>query len=209
MNSNQLKEDLLSKVEAELIKFDFKLKKSLCEFTEITSDGWNKYQLIFLIREDGWEINLGMLIRKNIVEDIYHRASYFDPKYHKTTPTIGITIEDYIRDGNQYRFDLRNVEDLNVCCSGIAKLFKEIALPFYDKYSSLDRIEKDINVKEGKSIFSGIKYEGNIGIILAKLTHNPEYELLKEKYLKYYSEKYDGFYLNEYIGIIKVLEEIV
>jgi hypothetical protein len=207
MTNYELKEALLSKINNELVKYNFKLKKSLNEFTEINKDGWHKFQLIFLVRENGWEINLGMLIRKNMVEDIYHKASYFEPKYHKTTPTIGITVENYINDGSECRFDLTEEKDIEICFTGIIKLFKKIALPFFDKYEDIEAIEKAINVKEGDSIFSGIKYEGNMGIILAKLVNNPDYNFFKQKYLKYYSENYDGFYLEEFENILKILEK--
>ena len=209
MRNYEIKEKLLSKLEGELSQYNYKLKKSADEFIHKNKDGWFKFQLIFLERDDDWEINLGMLIRIDNIENIYHKASYFEPKYHKTTPTIGITVENYINDGNEYRFDLIKSQDIETCFNGILKLFKEIAIPFFEKYKSINEIEKAINVKEGNSIFSGIKYEGNLGIILAKLVNNPDYEFFKAKYLKYYTEDYDGFYLEEYLNIIKVLDSIV
>lgn len=208
MRNYELKENLLTKLESVLPQYSYKLKKSSDEFVHKNKEGWFKFQLIFLERDNDWEINLGMLIRIDKVENIYHKGSYFEPKYHKTTPTIGITVENYINDGAEYRFDLIKLDDIEICFHGIVKLFKEVALPFFEKYKSIEVIEHAINVKEGHSLFSGIKYEGNLGIILAKLVNNPDYEFFKAKYLKYYTEDYDGFYLEEFQNILKVLDEI-
>lgn len=208
MTKKELKEALLMAVYNELIRYNFKLNKNLCEFTRKDKEGWEKFQLIFLTRDDGWEINLGMLIRKNRVEDLFHKASYFDPKYHKTTPTIGITVENFINDGKEHRFNLNSENDLANCYEKINEIFREIALPFFKRFDTIESIEEAINLKEGNSIFSGIKYEGNVGIILAKLVKNPDFDFFKEKYIKYYSENYNGFYLKEYKDILKVLEAI-
>ncbi|MCL9807418.1 hypothetical protein NAT51_17960 [Flavobacterium amniphilum] len=176
MADNVLKDILLDYLDKELIQYNFKLNKKLGEFTSKSKEGWKKLQLIFLIRDEGWEINLGMLIRKDLVENIYHKASYYEPKYHKITPTIGTTIENYINDGKNHRFCLNSNKDLAFCYTEILKLFKEIALPFFEKYDRIEEIEKAVNMKNRDSVFSGIKYGGNIGIILAKLVDNPDYE---------------------------------
>jgi hypothetical protein len=84
------------------------VNKSLAEFTKRTSEGWHKFQLVFLSCANGWEIIPAMLIRKNVVEDLYHRASFFDAKYHKTTPNIGITVEKLRNDEQSYRFVLKS-----------------------------------------------------------------------------------------------------
>jgi hypothetical protein len=199
---------VLSFLKTELSHHGFKLNESLGEFTRNSNDGWSQFHLTFLNRDACWEINLGMLIRKNIVEDIYHRASYYEPKYHKTTPTIGITIENYLNDDKEHRYYLNSESDLDFCITGIIEDFKNIALPFFDKYQSLEAIEKAINVKSGKSIFSGVKYEGNMGIILAKLVNNPDFDYYKNHYFKYYSEKDDGFYLEEFKNILKELDKL-
>lgn len=208
MTNNELKDVALSYLSTELEKSGFKLNKSLAEFTRKDKEGWQKFQLIFLTRNAGWEINLGMLIRKNVVEDIYHRASYYEPKYHKSTPTIGITIQEYLNDGEEHRYYLNSESDLDSCIGGIIKEFKSVALPFFDKYQSVEAIEKAINVKNGKSIFAGVKYEGNMGIILAKLVNNPDFDYYKNQYLKYYTKKDDGFYLEEFENILKELKNI-
>ncbi len=208
MSKELNKNKLLELVHNRIKKYGFILNKRLAEFTEKQKDGWNKFQLIFLNRNEGWEINIGMLIRENLVEDIYHQASYFEPKYHKTTPTLGITVEDFINDGKKYRCYLNSENDIETCMNYIEGLFLEIALPFYKEYDSLKKMDEAVNVKDGTSIFSGLKYEGNLGIILAKLVKNPDYNFFLEKYRNYYIHFSKGFYLPEFEKLTKVLDTL-
>jgi hypothetical protein len=206
MSKGKNKSSLLELLSDRLKVYDFLLNKGLAEFTKKEPDGWSKFQLIFLNRDAGWEINIGMLIRKNIVEDIYHQASTFEPKYHKTTPTIGTAVENLINDNKKYRCYLNAEKDIEICLEYLEGLFVKIALPFFKEYSELKKVEKAVNIKNGKSIFSGLKYEGNLGIILAKLVNNPDYSFFLEKYRMHYVNFNDGYYLPEYEKLVKILE---
>jgi hypothetical protein len=208
MSKEVLKKDLLESLRDPLEAYGFVLNKGLAEFTKKQKGGWNKFQLVFLNRKAGWEIDLGMLIRKDVIENIYHQASYFDPKYHKTTPSLGIAIEKFINDGNEYRCYLNLESDIESCADYIENLFIKVALPFFEQYDNLRKMDEAVNIKSGISIFSGLKYEGNLGIILAKLVKNPDYDFFLEKYLNYYKTLANGFYLQEYEKLVKVLDTI-
>lgn len=171
-------------------------------------DGWEKFHLIFLVRSEGWEINPGVLIRKNVVEDIYHKASYFEVKYHKTTPTIGIPLENFNNDGNKYRLTLTSEADIIPCYHRLLFLFNDVAISFFEKYSSLEELDREVNIESRKSVFSGLKYEGNLGIILARLANNLHYHKLENKYRNYYKQLANDFYPPEYEIVIEVLKSI-
>ncbi len=208
MTSRELRNSLLDLLALEMKPASFVLNKAQAEFTNRLKDGWEKFQLIFLTRSEGWEINPAVLLRRNLVEDIYHKASYFEAKYHKTTPTIGINLENFHNDGNGYQLTLASEIDILPCYHRILYLFNNVAIPFFEKYSSLEELDKEVNIETRKSIFSGPKYEGNLGIILAKLVDNPHYFKLEEKYRSYYKQIDNGFYLSEYEGIIEVLKNV-
>lgn len=206
MKKEVLKKNLLELLSDHLKGYGFILNKGLADFTKKQKGGWNKFQLIFLNREGGWEINMGMLIRKDIIENIYHQVSSFDPKYHKTTPSLGITIEKFINNGNEYRCYLSSESDIKKCADYIENLFIKVVMPFFEQYDNLEKMDEAVNIKNGISIFSGLKYEGSLGIILAKLVGNPDYDFFLEKYLNYYKRLSNGFYLPEYEKLIKVLD---
>lgn len=208
MNKQNTKDVLLKLLSEQLKSYDFVLNKKDAEFVKKDQEGWLKYQLIFLNRDAGWEINLGMLIRKNIIENIYHQASYFEPKYHETTPTLGITVENFINNNKEYRCYLRSEKDIQTCLEFVMQTFTKIALPFFEKYNNIEEMDKAINIKSGNSIFSGLKYGGTLGIILAKLTKNRDYEFFLNKYWKYYADFSNGFYLPEYEKLVKVISTL-
>lgn len=205
MTNIELRNALLERLALDFAPYGFVLNKALAEFTKRSAQGWEKFQLIFLVRSNGWEINPAMLIRINVVEDIYHKASYFETKYHKTTPTVGIPLENFINDGKGYRFDLTSEADIEHCYQNIMTLFKKAVVPFFLQYNNIEQLDKEVNVESSKSIFSGPKYEGNLGIILAKLAHNPRQNQLENKYRSYYQQFSNGFYLAEYEGIVEAL----
>ena len=208
MTNRELRNSLLDLLALEVKPCDFVLNKAQAEFTNRLKDGWEKFQLIFLTRSEGWEINPGVLIRKNVVEDIYHKASYFEAKYHKTTSTIGIPLENFNNDGNMYRLTLSIESDIIPCYNRLVLLFNDVAIPFFEKYNKLEELDREVNIENRKSVFSGLKYEGNLGIILAKLVNNPHYSKLEEKYRNYYKQLANGFYLPEYEGIVEVLKSV-
>ncbi|TDN40381.1 hypothetical protein E4631_11440 [Hymenobacter sp. UV11] len=208
MTNRELRNSLLDLLASELSPSGFVLNKAQAGFTNRLKDGWKKFHLIFLVRSEGWEINPGVLVRKNVVEDLYHKASYFEAKYHKTTPTIGIALENLNNDGNSYRLTLTSERDVLPCYHRLLYLFNNVAIPFFEKYSSLEELDKEVNIETRKSIFSGLNYEGNLGIILAKLVNNPHYHKLEEKYRNYYQQFSNGFYLPEYEGIVEVLKSV-
>lgn len=201
----ELKNNFQTSVSSVLLKYNFKLNKQTGEFTKKTAYGWDKFHLIFTNKWNGWEIDFGMLIRIDVIENIYHKGSYYEKKYHKTTPTVGITIEDYLNNGEEYKMQLN---ELNIyeCFVETVELFENIALPFFQKYHSIENLDKAINMDSGNSIFSGIKYEGNLGIILAGITGNSNFNLLERKYRDYYTNTYKGFYLQEFENILKEIK---
>lgn len=208
MTKTELRNNFQAQLSKELFQYNFKLNKQTSEFTREKKYGWDKFQLVFINMGSRWEVNFGLLMRIDMIENIYHEGLYYESKYHKTTPTIGITIEKYINDGNEYRLYIDTNSELDSCTDKVLQLFKSIALPFFEKYESIQKLDEAINVELGSSIFSGIKYGGNLGIILAKLNNNPSFGILENKYREYYKIFCNGFYLEEFENILKVVKKI-
>lgn len=209
ITKTEIKNSYQALLATELLKYGFKLNKQTSEFTQKTSYGWNKFQLIFLKRNSGWEVGFGMLIRLDEVEKIYHMGSYFEEKYHHTTPTIGITIGTYKKNEDEYKLFINEDSDLNECYLKTIEFFKKNAIEFYQEYNTIEALDKAINIEVGDSIFSGLKYEGNLGIILAGLSNNPNFSFFEQKYRDFYKKEYKGFYLKEYEDVLKAVKKCV
>jgi hypothetical protein len=207
MNKQEIKNTFQAFVSIELLKYGFKLNKQDSVFMRKTSYGWDKFQIGFLSRKSGWDVDFSMLIRLNEVENIYHKGSYFDKKYHLTTPTIGIEIGVFLNNEENNRVFLDEDSNINEFYTMTLRLFKEVAIHFFEKYKSIQELDKAINVLEGESIFSGLKYEGNLGIILAGLSNNANFLFFEQKYREYYTKNYSGFYLKEFEDILTVVKE--
>ncbi|WP_194973046.1 hypothetical protein [Aquiflexum lacus] len=201
-----LKSEVLKGLYEELIHYDYILIKSTGEFVKKSKDGWFKYSLLFLIRDEGWEINPTISLRINLVEEIYHTVSGFEKKYQKGTPTLGTSVENYINDGQEYRFRLVNENQINKVVSGLTDLFKKVALPFYQRYSSIEALDKVLNENPSDSSLTGAIFKGAKGLILAKLTKRSDYPDLVKVYTSHYEQLADGFYLKDFEKLILKLD---
>jgi hypothetical protein len=184
---------------------DFNLLRSKGEFVRTREDGWFKYSLVFLVRDEGWEVNPTMSLRNNLVEDIYHKISGFERKYQKGTPTLATSFENYINDGREYRFFIFSEDEIDEVVSGLFDLFERVALPFYQKYQSIENIDRGLNEKPDDSSLTGLIFKGFKGLIVAKLINRSDYKDLVEMYFGHYQQFADGFYLSDFEKLISEL----
>jgi|GEM_PF-756065 len=200
-----LKSEVLKGLSEKLLPYHFILKKSSSEFLKKTTDGWFSYIPVFLTRDEGWEINPTMGIRINHVEEIYHITSGFEKKYQKGTPTIGISIENFISDRKEHRFILTREDHVDQVIAGLFDLFEEFALSFYEDHSSVEAVDKALNEDPSDTSLTGAIFKGSKGIILARLTKRSNYSDLVNIYTKHYQQLADGFYLADFMRLIEEL----
>jgi len=198
---NYLKNAVLNGLESKLAIYGFKLTKSLPGFRKKTVFGRQDFHLVFLVRDKGWEINPGLLVRFDIIEDIYHQISRFEKKYQKGTHTIGTTIENLIKGGRESRFDLYGDSQILDVENKLFELFKSVALPFYDKYSDIKVVDKVLNENTEDTLLTGCIFKGFKSLITAKLLNRVDYLQLEQVYQTYYENFADGLYLSEYLKL--------
>jgi hypothetical protein len=203
-----LKTELLKELEFDLKEKGFQLNKSLAEFTKKNKDGWFKYQIVFLQTDDGWIIKPCVLLRFNIIENIFHETSGFEDKFQKGTPTIGTAIEDYLKDSNSYRYTLTNEDQINGLGKELQLLFYNFVLPFFEKYNSLKVLDEALNTDTKDTSLTGNIFKGSKALIIAKLLNRKNYNELETTYLNYYKEFADGFYLPGFEKLIKKLKDL-
>jgi hypothetical protein len=203
-----LKAELLKILESELKVHDFKLNKALAEFTRKVKDGWFKYQIVFLKIDEGWELNPCLLLRFNCIEDIFHKISGFEQKYQKGTPTIGTSLENYMKDGSGYRYTLTEEDQIDEIGKELQMLFCNVALPFFEKYNSLVVLDEALNTDTKDTSLTGDIFKGLKALISAKLSGRLNYYELEKFYLNYYKEFSDGFYLPEFDKLREELKNL-
>jgi len=205
---NFLKTELLKNLESKIKDFGFQLNKTQAEFINKNKFGWFKFQIVFLKIDEGWELKPSLLIRCNTIENIYHEISEFETKYQEGTPTIGSSIEDYLNDNVSYRYRLTDENQINSIAQQLYILFITIALPFFDKYNTIEKIDKVLNNNMHDTSLTGAIFKGAKALITAKLTNRANYQELENYYLNYYSMFSNGFYMPNYLNLVKLLKTL-
>lgn len=202
-----LRIETLTRLSDKLDSFGFKLSKSACEYTKKTDFGWNKYQIVFLIRDNGWEIKPTLMIRYEVVEYLFHQISDFEKKYQKGTPTIGTSIEDLdnFLEGNA-RIELTNKAQIDKTVNVLFKWFENVALPFFQKYNKLSVIDEKLNSNVNDTSLTGDIFKGTKSLIIAKLMERNDFYDLESAYHFYYKNFANGFYMPEYLRLKELLK---
>jgi hypothetical protein len=81
----------------------------------------------------------------------------------------------------------------------------KIAVPFYQKYQSIENIDRGLNEKPDDSSLTGLIFKGFKGLIVAKLINRSDYKDLVEMYFGHYQQFADGFYLSDFEKLISEL----
>ena len=74
-----------------------------------------------------------------------------------------------------FKYDIYTEEDVNEMVNEVSAFFISEALPYLESISSISQLEQITNTELNP-------WKKSIGLILAKLVNNPEYENLKSKY---------------------------
>jgi hypothetical protein len=211
MKKNEfLKSEVLTRLGEKLKSSGYKLSKSACEFTKKTDFGWNKYQIVFLNRDNGWELKPSLLVRFNEVENLFHQISDFDKKYQKVTPTIGTSIEDLVNSSiTQTRLELTNEIQINGVVNSLIELFDNVADPFFRTYNNLHAIDEKLNSNVNDTSLTGDIFKGIKSLIIAKLIKRKDFCKIENIYHSYYKEFSNGFYLPEYLKLRELLKSNV
>jgi len=201
-----LRLELLKRLDEELKRHGFKLNKQQGEFTRRTKEGWHQYQIVFVLKDEGWSVRPAVFIRVHQVEDIFHRTSGFEQKYQRGTPTIGLSLSSYVDEPDKYSYMLTEESQIDVLASFYLDSFHKQALQFFKFYDDLKIMEKTINTDPYDIKFTGPIFKGSKGLILAKLTKSANYDDLVEKYTSYYEKFSDGFYLPSFSDLVEDLK---
>lgn len=118
--------------------------------------------------------------------DFYYRLGSFSvgnilncitPLIEKDVQIIGIGQADLF-EAKKFpvlKYDIYTEEDINKMVNEVSKYFIHEALPYLESISNIEKLEQITNKELNP-------WKKSIGLILAKLVNNPDYENLKNKY---------------------------
>lgn len=206
-----IRQEVLTSLAMKLQAYGFKLNKSETHFTQKNQLGWFRLWLLFYVADEGWDVNLVMLIRCNIVEEIYHQISGFQSeKDKKNSFTISKPVKYYGTNKTPTPFIIVEESQIQEFTNLLFKSFVDEAIPFFEKYNSLQKIDFELNTNPQGSSTSLIHdiSKGTISLIIAKLVNHSNYGELVSIYWQHYKSYSGGYYLPVYKKLVKLLESL-
>ena len=114
------------------------------------------------------------------------------------------------RSNRSCEFLLESDREIDAVAEGIVRIFEEFALPYFEKFSSLDAIDAELNRSPQEATPNRVApwLRCATGVIVAKLVGRPNYPELVAVYSEILSRSDKGFYLKRFQALLKTLETI-
>lgn len=175
----------------QLLKHGFIFNKGRNEFKRVTNGVQQIFDLLFY-KESNGSILIEPHIRIKIkdIEDIYHKASMKEAKYNDATITLGNNLGEIIQyydkgheEGGEYinmKYLIENENDVDTLIKVIPERFEQYALPYFESNNSIAEVDKLLNENPRELSIHNLIYpiRACIGLIAAKLNHNPDFNRL-------------------------------
>jgi hypothetical protein len=207
--STPLKAALFESVYRLLNGKHFALKASRDEFIRRRDGIVDVFQLVCKDGKIGYRIQPNLGIRIDRVEKIFHQTSGFRPEHMDGTSTMGAPIGTLLGgSARDCEILLESKSEIASVTEKIMRLFHDVALPYFERWSSLAAIDAELNNNPShKTLHRGLAwFRCSTGIIVAKLIGRPDYEQLARFYTEVMSQDNKGFYLKRFEALLKALE---
>lgn len=196
MNYSEVKKELKKEFESFLKPLGYKSKSGTQGCSFFLNRGFVEYRFGYGVANYGDEFNsglfgsIGMLPIQLIENRIFNEESFTD--------TLLLNKSDYFKDIN-YRFKIASLNDVKEWSTIAKKFYNEFAVPFFEKYKSVDAIDKLLNEKPSKKVIYCDDWGWRIikGLISAKLNNNPKYNELRDYYRSEVESKFQGYFMYE------------
>lgn len=146
-----------------------------------------------------WTVRPVAMIRLNAVEEIFHKTSGFEERYHRTSYTIGCTLTEYLTGVSDLyeRLEFRDDVEIEYLALELFARFNNDAKPYYEKFANVEAMDRLLNDQPDiHSIHGGVEpLRCQRGLILAKLARRVDYDHLEQVYRAKLESFNDGFYL--------------
>lgn len=211
INQPYLREHLYKALTPEFQTENFTLKKSKDRYEKIQSGFRFSYCFLFHRRSSEVAIEQFIYIEHLETERIYKKSSGYS-----TSGTIGNEIGKIVRNPNDLMRDHQSMElivkleeDLPETIKQIKFLLKEVAIPYYNRFSSLKSLDSILNDRpEEITVHANAQYFRFVkGLIIAKLIGREDYHqlaLLYDKKMKTMADVFNERYwrVREYLDKI-------
>jgi len=211
MKKPNLKAMLFTQLEPGLAEEGFKLVEATGWFERQRNDMADYYAFEFYKEVRGYRIQPAIHLRSHTMDQIYHKISGVKPKERVYDTAIAFVIWRVFGKEKTYECKLESEDDVKPAAQKLIRVFKKIALPFFDKYTSIADIDRLYNSDPETpnywmylvDFWTRIAY----ATIAAKLAGNPRYQTLVRKYKEALKESDEDWRADQYEKLLKVLEK--
>lgn len=202
MNYSEVKKELKKEFESFLKPIGYKSKTDPqgCDFGK--ENGTSLNRIGYGVANYIDEFNTGCYLKIEIkaiqkVQKIIYDGEYFE--------TLSTGIADYFNENN-YRYKIKTQNDILEWGKIVRKFYEEYAVPFFEKYNSVDAIDKLLNENPAEKVIylDDLGWRIITGLISAKLNQNPNYNKLRNYYKSVVESKFQGYFMYE--KCIKVID---
>lgn len=115
-----------------------------------------------------------------------------------TGQAIGTNIGNCFNELN-YRYKIQTLEDIKEWGKIVRKFYEEYAVPFFEKYNTVDSVDKLLNENPSQKVIylDDLGWRIIKGLIAAKLNNNPKYNQLRDYYRSEVESKFQGYFMYE------------
>lgn len=196
MNYSEVKKELKKEFEVFLKPLGYKSKSDPqgCDFLTEKLNCINRigYGVANYIDEFNTScyLKISLIPIQNIEGVIFDEKGIYD--------TLGTGTASYFNELN-YRYKIKTLEDIKSWGVILKKFYNEFAIPFFEKYNSVDAIDKLLNEKPSEKVIycDDLGWRIIKGLISAKLNNNPKYNELRDYYRSEVESKFQGYFMYE------------
>ena len=206
-----LKAALFESVRRQLAGDGFELKAARDKFIRRHNGITDHFQLVCRDAKPGYRIQPNAGVRIDRVEQIFHQTSGFEPQYQDNTSTMGAPVGALLTENPRAcEFLLESESEIASVTEEIVRVFREFALPYFERCGSLAAIDAELNAKPGERTRQRALawFRCSTGLIVAKLVGRPDYEQLVAFYTDVMTKDNKGFYLKRFQALVKSLESV-
>ena len=128
MKKKELEKLVLAALKEKLVPFDFAYKAARRSYVRKTDSGKFSFHLAFLQYRGDFDVVADLGIR---LDAIHER---FDPKGEMGDYSFGVEVGNWT-EGKQKRWTVNSEETAKAAVMALEVVFKDIALPYFEKYS--------------------------------------------------------------------------
>lgn len=217
MDKKEVLEEFYKQVDTFLVPHKFKLSKGKSIAKRKTKFGFDSLFFDANDRIDGYSITTSIQIRNNTIQEIRGEVNPRFKNRKETSSILEVVASVLARfDKIELRYEIENPgnmvkeETLEPYLAAFKRFMNEVCFSFFDRFQSMQDYDDwfNLSVLDGTYDFEkGLNWNDSVcGLIAAKLSENPRYEEIYEKWSTGISSK-DTETLEELAATKKYLDQ--